>query len=411
MEKIKSCDEAMDKRIAELESELQKLKDTAPSVSMSSLLRVFYESNLIPICRSQVNGRVFDCNQAYCDMVGYTHDQLVSGEVLWSQLTAPEYKHLDEESVRQIKATGRSQPYEKEYIHKDGSRITVILCCTAADNTGEDVFALFLNLSELRKSEIELARREEMFHQIVDSIPQIVYICDADGMNVEYLNQRYEDYVGLSAELALEQKWMSKIHPDDHHLIGSTTQEASSSGFMETELRQQHRDGSYHWTLTRSVPILRADGTISKWLGTATDIDEQKKIELALREREESFRLLTNAIPQIIWTASADGEIDFFNDRWLEYTGLSVEQSLSGGWQLLVHSSDFAGYMSGWMNAVKSGETYECEFRLKRAVGLSKNNNGYRWQLCRAVAMRNRSGRILKWYGTWTEIDEQKKKK
>jgi PAS domain S-box-containing protein len=151
------------------------------------------------------------------------------------------------------------------------------------------------------------------------------------------------------------------------------------------------------------------DGSIYKWIGTATDINEQKRIEQELRDREMRFRMLADGIPQIVWTATNDGVIDFFNHRWLEYTGLTIEQSLDNGWHLLIHPADLEQYKERWSNALKTGETYEFEFRLKRAVGFKKNSNGYRWHLCRAVPLRSSSGRIVKWFATWTEIHEQRK--
>ncbi|MGH9547958.1 MAG: PAS domain-containing protein, partial [Terriglobales bacterium] len=181
-------------------------------------------------------------------------------------------------------------------------------------------------------------------------------------------------------------------------------------------------DGTYHWSLTRGMPTDFVNGKPTKFIGTCTDINEKKKIQDMLFAQEQKLRMLADGIPQIVWTATAEGTIDFFNHRWLEYTGLTIEQSLNGAWELLIHPNDLEKYLNQWKVACQTGETYEHEFRLKRAVGLgSGNGNGhgkrdskeqksspYLWHLCRAVALRSQSSRILKWFGTWTEIHEQK---
>ena len=85
---------------------------------------------------------------------------------------------------------------------------------------------------------------------------------------------------------------------------------------------------------------------------------------------------MANAIPQIVWTAKSDGTIDFFNDRWFEYTGLTYEQSTDNGWLLLIHPDDRTQYFEGWRNALATGDSYEVEFRLKRAVETGSPHQG-----------------------------------
>jgi PAS domain S-box-containing protein len=147
-----------------------------------------------------------------------------------------------------------------------------------------------------------------------------------------------------------------------------------------------------------------------RWFGTCTDIEHQMQNEATIRKSESKFRTLADAIPQIVWTANPDGQIDFFNHRWFEYTGLTLEQSQREGWQLLIHPDDLDKYMREWRKALMTGDTYEMEFRLKRAVGLGNSKgNPYRWHLGRAVALRGSDGGVVKWFATWTEIEAQKR--
>jgi PAS domain-containing protein len=138
------------------------------------------------------------------------------------------------------------------------------------------------------------------------------------------------------------------------------------------------------------------------------------------------LRVIDDAMPQIVWTSDARGSVDFLNHRWFEYTGLTGEQSLHGGWRLLIHSEDLPIYEEKWQQAVKEAEPFEVEFRLKRVLGLGGRKNtrnaygakssaskteprrDYLWHLCRAIPLKSSQGQVVRWFGTWTEIDEHK---
>lgn len=119
--------------------------------------------------------------------------------------------------------------------------------------------------------------------------------------------------------------------------------------------------------------------------------------------REERYRHLAEAIPQIVWTARPDGWLDYFNQRWFDYTGLKLEQTAGWGWQLVLHPDDLERSLEQWKLSVDTGRDYEVEYRLRRL-----SDNTYRWHLVRALPLRNDRGEIVKWFGTCTEIHDQK---
>jgi PAS domain S-box-containing protein len=130
---------------------------------------------------------------------------------------------------------------------------------------------------------------------------------------------------------------------------------------------------------------------------------ELRVVELGLAS-ERRYRSLAEAIPNIVWTASPDGTTDYLNERWFELTGLSVEQSAAGSWGSALHPDDEPRARSAWEAALRSGEMFQIECRLRRA-----SDGVYRWQLGRAVAARGASGEIVSWSGTFTDIDDQKR--
>lgn len=135
----------------------------------------------------------------------------------------------------------------------------------------------------------------------------------------------------------------------------------------------------------------------------ARGMQARKQAEEALRESEERYRFLTNAMPQIVWTARPDGELDYYNQPWYDYTGMTFEQTKDSGWQLVLHPDDLLLCIDQWTNAFQTGNSYEIEYRFKRAA-----DETYRWHLGRGLPMRNQNGEVVQWIGTYTDIDDQK---
>jgi hypothetical protein len=133
------------------------------------------------------------------------------------------------------------------------------------------------------------------------------------------------------------------------------------------------------------------------------EIIERQRILEILRQSEERYRYLAEAIPQLVWTTNANGECDFFNQNWCEYTGLTLEQSLGSGWLAALHPDDIKNANEVWSNAVKDSTIYKNEYRFKRA-----SDGSYRWQLARGLPLKDEQGIVVKWFGTCTDIHEQK---
>ncbi len=129
-------------------------------------------------------------------------------------------------------------------------------------------------------------------------------------------------------------------------------------------------------------------------------LEREREARAEAEDAEARQRFLAEAIPQQVWTARADGDLDFVNQRVLEYFGTSEAEVLGSGWRASVHPDDLSECVSRWSESLRTGREYECQFRLRRADGL------YRWHLARALALRGPDGRIVKWFGTNTDMDE-----
>jgi PAS domain S-box-containing protein len=133
------------------------------------------------------------------------------------------------------------------------------------------------------------------------------------------------------------------------------------------------------------------------------EIGERHRAEDAVRRSEDHLRLVIDTIPGLVWSKLPDGSDDFLNQRFREYTGLAVEEGLREGWLKAIHPEDPASSVDEWHAAFAAGRPFEFEARLRRADG------EYRWFLFRREPLRDEVGKIVKWYGTTTDIEDRKR--
>jgi PAS domain S-box-containing protein len=138
-------------------------------------------------------------------------------------------------------------------------------------------------------------------------------------------------------------------------------------------------------------------------LSLVRDISERKLVANALERSKDKFRLMAEAVPQIMWITEPNGSNIYFNQQWVNYTGMRQEGSYREGWSKPFHPEDRPRATGAWMNAVNNSGTYALECRLRRTDG------EYRWWLVRGVPVRNGSGEITNWFGTCTNIDDLKR--
>jgi PAS domain S-box-containing protein len=253
-----------------------------------------------------------------------------------------------------------------------------------------------------RRAQAELSEQETRFRTLANAIPQLAWMTDADG-SIYWYNQRWYDYTGTTLEDMRGWGWQQVHHPDHVQRVVDRIRRSFETGeAWEDTFPLRGADGQYRWFLSRAVPMRRTDGSIVGWLGTNTDITEQLETEQALREREAEFRTLANAIPQLAWIADSDGRRYWFNTRWYEYTGLRPDECLGLGWWTVHHPDHRAHVLDGLLAAFKAGAAWEEMVCLRRADG------NYRWFLARAMPIKDEDGRVVRWFGTNTDLTERR---
>lgn len=239
--------------------------------------------------------------------------------------------------------------------------------------------------------------------QALDSIPLQTWRSRADGFT-EYLNKRWLDYTGMTFDQALGWQWLAAIHPDDLPALSDTWGKVLTSGKPgEAEARMRRFDGVYRWFLFRAEPFQDESGAVAAWYGTNTDIEDRKHAEEKLRDSELNLRQLTETIPEMLWSATSDGAIDYCNTRLLDYTGFSAEEVKGDNWTKLLHPDDVSRAAQVWLSCVTTGAPYRVEVRTIHAA-----DRTYRWCVTNALPLLDEQGRILKWHGTVVDMHDWK---
>jgi PAS domain S-box-containing protein len=234
---------------------------------------------------------------------------------------------------------------------------------------------------------------EERLRLVIDTIPTIVWRKLPDG-SADFLNRSFREYTGLSLEEGLGWGWMNAFHPDDR-LTDEWRAALANGNPFEKEARLRRADGQYRWFLIRAMPLRDAQGNVVNWYGISVDIEDRQRAEA-------ESRALIDAIPQQVWSSAPDGRVDFCNERWRSYTGLRQEELRDEGWQNMLHPDDRERVLKAWRESVTNGTPYGQEERHRRADGQ------YRWFLSRGMPLRDGQGRIVRWYGTNTDIEDRK---
>ena len=257
--------------------------------------------------------------------------------------------------------------------------------------------ALQQALAEIRKS-------EERLRLIIDTIPAQAWRGLPDG-SVDYFNQRWHDYTGLSPTAAHGWGWNAIIHPQDAAgAMDKWTREVLPSGKPgEIEMRLRHFDGEYRWFIVRIEPQRDELGHVIQWYGTNTDIDDLKRAEEKLRRDEQELRRITDAIPQTIIVLGTDGSVVYANRSALDYTGFTMEEVMATDFRARVfHPEDVERLRDERQRALSRGIPFENEQRARR------NDGQYRWFLIRYNPLFDEQGNLLRWYATGTDIHDRK---
>ena len=272
------------------------------------------------------------------------------------------------------------------------------------DDTGRIArwYGTSTDIHDRKLAEEALQSSESRLLKIINTMPTAAWSTRPDGY-CDFLNQRWLDYTGITAEEAQGWGWRDAIHPDDRAALVEYWQSCLASGTpVETEARMRRFDGTYRWFIFRANPLREESGAIVRWYGANIDIEDRRQSEEGLRESEQRFRLIVDGIAGLVAIMSPSGELEVVNNQVLTYFGKSVEELKGWAMSDAVHPADVAATVSAWTRSVETATVYDTDHRLLRADG------EYRWFHARGLPLRDAEGRVLRWYILLTDINDRK---
>ncbi len=198
--------------------------------------------------------------------------------------------------------------------------------------------------------------------------------------------------------------FLDRVHPSDRARVQQDLQRALDAGEFRSEYRVLHPTRGEIWLLSAGRAVRDGSDRPVRITGIVVDISERKRAEQELHESREQFRAIAETMPHFVWSSRADGYIDYYNGRWYQYTGMPRTPDQGWNWKLYVHSDDLDRTAALWERSLATGAPYDVEYRVRCG-----SDGSYRWFMGRALPIRGDRGEITRWFGTCTDIDEQRR--
>ncbi|MGO8088785.1 PAS domain-containing protein [Rhizobium leguminosarum] len=274
-------------------------------------------------------------------------------------------------------------------------------------------YVISVDIDDEMRAQEALRDRERELSQLVDMVPSLLWRLNPEGAPT-FFNQRLIDFLGLDIA-DMEKPGVSRlaalieaaVHPGDAASLEQALNHSFATGErFSSQYRLRRADGVYRWVKGSAEPLRDHSGRIVQWYGLSHDIDDQLRVEEALRERERSLWQLVETLPAMIDCAAPDGEPIYRSQQLRDFLGYNLEEldgtgktRLDGTLDAGVHPDDVAGVKENYARSLSTGEPYARRHRLRRHDG------EYRWVETRAAPMRNAEGVIVQWNVICLDID------
>ena len=367
------------------------------------------------------DGTILWANQAELDLLGYTREEYVGRGIT-------EF-HADQDAINDIlrRLTNREtlHDYEARLKCKDGSVRYVLINsnvmweedrfvhtrCFTRDITErkraeEELRESRRQLEELLKREqsarAEAERQRDFTRLVLEDAPIAIGVMEGPDHRFVFVNRKTCELTGLS-EGQFGGRPHAEVVPEADEVVGPVLDRVYATGHGETQEVDVVLPTGRRQLLVTWTALPGRDGRPDSVLYLSLDITDRKAAEEVVRESEGRLRTLADAVPQLVWMADADGYIFWYNQRWYDYTGTTPEQMEGWGWQSVHDPELLPKVLERWRASIETGEPFEMEFPLKGADGV------FRWFLTRVNPLRDSHGRIVRWFGTNTDVDGQRR--
>lgn len=271
------------------------------------------------------------------------------------------------------------------------------------DGTITGIIVTANDVTEKVNARKKIEQSEEKLNIVIKASELGTWELNVKTKEAKYSDRYLEILGGYTEPVQLTHKQLlAHLHPDDMGIRDKAFKDAIANGHLSYEARLIWKDKSIHWMQGKGKVFYDVNGQAEKMIGTIQDITKERTQQLQLIENERKFRLLSDSMPQHIWTSDVEGNLNYFNKSVIEYSGLSLKEINEKGWLDIVHPDDRDENVKRWINSITTGKDFLIEHRFRRHDGK------YRWQLSRAIPQKDENGKILMWVGTSTDIHDQK---
>ncbi|MBD0266582.1 MAG: PAS domain-containing protein, partial [Tolypothrix sp. Co-bin9] len=340
-------------------------------------------------------------------LLGYTQQEAEPTQEWWQQVVHPDDLQRVNDEFKATLAEGNRYKIEYRVRHKDGHYVW-LQDRGFVEQDGEGrvirIVGISIDISDRKKTEADLQESIERIRLATTAANLGMWFWDLTTNELIWTS-KCKELFGFAPDTTITYElFRNRLHPEDRQ----RTDEAVSCAVAQKldyniEYRAVWTDNSVHWLAAKGRGFYDADGQPIRMMGTIQDISDRKQAEETLRQSEENYRFLADTIPEMVWTRDAEGEATYVNQRWQEYTGLSLEETAGYGWRKVLHPDDLEISAQLWTEALQNGTPYEAEHRYLRAA-----DGTYRWHLVRGLPIKDDQGRVVKWFGTCTDIHQQK---
>jgi two-component system, sensor histidine kinase and response regulator len=344
-------------------------------------------------------------NEGGLTLFGYQLENNEAAPAWWLERIHPEDREAVEAFFFDV-VRGKELTWVDEYRFRcaDGSYKDVYdrgYVLRDADGQATRMIGAMLDITARKRAEEALRESEERFRGTFENAAVGIAHTHPTGRLLR-VNEKFCAIVGYRREELLQKTFQDITHPDDLAAsVGSLTALVrGESTALEHEKRYLRKDGSPVWVELFTSLQRDANGQPAYAIAVVQDISERKRLEDALREGEYRWRSLTEALPQLVWTATPDGSCDYFSTQWTQHTGVPQSELLGWRWLETLHPDDRERTRQVWTTAVQGPGAYDVEYRVRRADG------SYRWFKTRGVPIRDSEGNVFKWFGTCTDITD-----
>jgi PAS domain S-box-containing protein len=376
----------------------------------TSKIDAFILSSPHPAWLATTQGHCVYANPALERLTGFNSDQI--NQTDWRSFLLEEDRAVASASWQRSLATGT--PYRVQTRMRGSDDVPKCVELIAFGHKAGDGAELWL-FTGLDLNDVAAQKRPEHEAQIqatLNVIPAYTWYALPSGA-LTFVNERTANYLGLPQDHPLRfgidtgAEWDSHtalLHPDDREEARRVWTTCLSTGTAgEFTFRVPSAEGKYRWFLTRAEPLRANDGTLLYWIGVNLDIDDAKRAEDKIREREAELRQILDLTPQHLFVFGPDGIPQHANRAALEYFGVNVDQVLGESRINLVHPDDRAKFLGEREKGLLQGVPHEFEARLLRY------DRSFRWFLLRRNPFKDEEGRVARWYGAATDIEDRKR--